>query len=327
MKVLVTGADGMLGSYLVRELLARKHVVRAMIQPGSKSPTLDGLTIERNMGDLLNEKDVHRAVAGCEGVVHCAAVTNLRGDPGLVWRVNLDGTRRVVDACLTHGGKRLVYVGSASSFAFGSKRSPVKDCGEFPEAYRGVAYMESKRRATEMVRNFVCCRGLNAVIVAPTFLVGGYNFRPGSSELVRGFAQGRLRVSPRGGRNFVFAGDVAYAIANALDQGEPGECYLAAGENLTYTEFFAQAARVIKRRAPMATAPNVLVKAMGLGGSLWEFLIGRPVEINFLLTRLSVLSTYYNPGRAVRELSMPQTPIDRAIEESVKGLYQYGLLP
>lgn len=327
MKILVTGADGMLGSYLARELLARKHVVRALIQPGSDSPTLDGLAIERSTGDLLNEQDMHRAAADCEGVIHCAAITNLRADPDFVWRVNFEGTRHVADACLAHKVKRLVYVGSASSFAFGSKQSPAKDCGEFPQAYRGVAYMESKRRATDTVRDYVQNRGLNAIIVAPTFLIGGHNFRPGSSDLLRGFAQGRLRVLPHGGRNFVFAGDVACALANALDQGEPGGCYLAAGENLTYGEFFARAAQIVKRPSPKTAVPNVLVKAVGLGGSLWEFLTGRQVQINYLLTRLSVLSTYYSSERAVKELSMPQTSIEQAIEESVKGLYKYGLLP
>ncbi|NLH47230.1 MAG: NAD-dependent epimerase/dehydratase family protein [Myxococcales bacterium] len=327
MKVLVTGADGMLGSYLVRELLARRHAVRAFVQPGSASPTLDGLPLERVAGDLRADRDVDGAVAGCDAVCHCAAVIDLNAAPALIREVNLEGTRRLVRAARTNRVRRFVFVSSASAFQFGTPDDPAETCGDFPEVYRGVAYAESKRAATDLVRAAVREHGLNAVVVAPTFMIGGFNCRPGSSDLLRAFAAGRLRVSSPGGRNFVFAGDAAVATANALQQGEIGEAYLLAGENLTYTQFLTLAAVPARRRPPLFTLPGALVLAAGTVCTWSEKITGRKLKLNAQLARLSLSFPCYRATRAIRDLDLPQTPIRAAIEESLAGLRAYGLLP
>lgn len=326
MKVLVTGADGMLGSYLVRELLARGHAVRAFVQPGSVAPTLDGLEIERAAGDLCRDQDVSDAVAGCDAVCHCAAITDLNAKPELIREINTEGTRRVVDAVLANGVGRLVFVSSASAFQYGTREAPAETCGDFPEIYRGVVYSESKYAATELVRQAVRERGLDAVIAAPTFMVGGFNCRPGSSDLLCAFAKGRLRVSAPGGRNFVFAGDVACATANALSRGAAGAAYLLAGENLTYTEFLTLASTAARQRPPLATLPGALVTVAGRLGTWSEKITGRPAKLNDTLARLSLTFPCYSPARAVRDLDMPQTPIETAIQQSLAGLRAYGLL-
>jgi dihydroflavonol-4-reductase len=325
-KVLVTGADGMLGSYLVRELLAQGHAVRAFVQPGSQAPTLDGLAIERAIGDLCRDQDVVDAVAGCDAVCHCAAITDLNAKPELIHEINTEGTRRVIDAALAEGVRRLVFVSSASAFQYGTLDAPAETCGDFPEIYRGVVYAESKRAATDLVRQAVRERGLNAVIVVPTFMVGGFNFRPGSSDLLCAFAEGKLRISAPGGRNFVFAGDVAVAIANALTRGASGEAYLAAGENLTYTQFLTLAAPSARQRPPLVTLPGALVIAAGRLGSWSEKITGRPAKLNNIVARLSLTFPCYSPARAVRDLDMPQTPLTQAIDLSLAGLRAYGQL-
>lgn len=94
--VLVTGADGLLGSNLVRELLEQGFSVRVLIQPGSRSPTLKGLPAETITGDLLAEDGaLDHAIKGCDVVFHCAAITNQWAKPEIVFRVNVEGTRRV----------------------------------------------------------------------------------------------------------------------------------------------------------------------------------------------------------------------------------------
>jgi len=326
LKVLVTGADGMLGSYTVHELLERGYAVRALVQPGSESPTLDDLPVERFPGDLLDAEAMRKAVAGCRRVIHSAAVTDLRGNADRIWKINLDGTRHVMDAAEAAGVERVVFVGSASSFQFGTRENPPEECGEFPPEYRGVAYMESKRQAALMVRERVRRGRLNAVVAAPTFLVGGYNFRPGSSALVRGFMLGKLRVASPGGRNFAYAGDVAHGLVNALEQGRAGEFFFLGGENLTYAEFLGKIARVAGRPEPWFTLPEVAVRAVGLGASCFETLTGKQVELNNLIARMSVLSAYYSSAKAIRELDLPQTPIETAIDESIAGLRKYGHL-
>ena len=326
MKAFVTGGDGILGSHLVRALCARGFSVRVLVQPGSSSPTLRGLPIEIVEGDLLEDgQALGEAVRGCGLVFHCAAVTDMWAAPRLVWRVNLEGTEKVLEACSREGVGRLVFVGSASSFAFGTIENPGREDGAFPAAYRGIAYMESKHRASALVREYVDVRGLDAVTVAPTFMLGALDWRPSSGELVRQFITRRLRFVTPGGRNFAYAPDVADAMISAAERGETGRSYICGGHNMRYMDFFTAVARVAGNvEPPRFILPGSLVKAGGVAGSLFERVTGRRAALNAKMAKLSLYGTYYSSDRAVDELGMPQTPIETAIEETLKSLREYG---
>jgi len=297
---LVTGADGLLGSHLVRKLLCQGFAVRAFLHPGSASPTLEGLPVERMAGDLtLDDGRLAEAVRGCAFVFHCAAVTDMWCPDRTVWEVNDGGTRRVVEACLAGGVERLVFTGSASTFQFGPMERPGDEGGPYPAAYRGIAYMESKHRATQRV--------------------------PG--ELIRQFLQRGLRFTSPGGRCFAYAPDVADALVAAARKGRTGECYIAGGHNETYLEFFRRvAAAAGTARPPVANLPGAAVLAAGAAGSLLQRVTGKTVAINRTIARLSLLGTYYSSRKAVEELGMPCAPLGEAIEESIKSLRDYGYI-
>jgi dihydroflavonol-4-reductase len=325
---LVTGGDGLLGSHLVRELLRRGIAARVLVQPGSPSPTLRGLSVDLVPGDLLGAGGiVEEAARGCRYVFHCAAITDLWADPEVVWRVNRDGTKRVLAACARAGAGRLVFTGSASSFRFGTIDRPGDETGDFPAAYRGVPYMESKRRATEDVREAAARGEVDAVIVAPTFLLGDLDSRPSSGELVRQFLARGLRVTSPGGRNFVHAGDVAVAMANAAESGRSGESYIAGAWNLPYREFFAAVARIAGVRPPSWALPGAALTAVGALGSAWGKVTGQRPPLDLRTARLARLGTYYDARKAAAELGMPRTPVDVAIERTIAGLRDFGHLP
>lgn len=327
MKILITGADGLLGSNLVRELLSRGYSVRAVIQPGCKSQTLDNLPIEKVECDLLDDSDgIPDALSGCDAVIHAAAITDMWADPDLTWRVNLDGTKKVLDACVKTGIKKIVFVGSASSFQFGTMEKPGDENAPFPKGYKGFPYMESKFAATELVKEYARKYGLWAVVVCPTFMFGPYDSRPSSGELIRQFIVKRLRVTSPGGRNFVYVGDVAKAAVNALEKGQTGACYILGGENLAYLDFFAKVAKKTGMDPPRIVLPGGIILLVGFLGSLYEKLTGRRALINSRLARNSLYRTFYTPARAIKELDMQKTSIEKAIEESIESLTQYGHL-
>jgi dihydroflavonol-4-reductase len=327
MRAFVTGADGLLGANLVRVLLDSGHQVRALIYPGSPSSALDGLDLEREDGDLLDPAtDLARTMEGCEAVFHCAAVTDLWADADFTWKVNLEGTRRVLDACLAAGVKRLVYVGSASSFAAGTIEDPGDETGPFPEVYRGAPYMESKHQAADLVRRYVRERGLDAVIVTPTFMLGPYDTRPSGGELIRQFLQKDAGVATPGGRNFAYAPHVAKAMLSAYERGRTGETYILGGQNLTYQEFFTRVAKLAGANEPRRVLPRPLIMAAGFAASAIGKLTRRRMIFNRQLASFSVVGAYYRTDKARQELGLEQTTADTAIEESVKGLRQYGHL-
>ena len=324
-QVLVTGADGLLGSNLVRELIGRGFAVRVLIQPGSKSRTLDGLGLEKITGDLLaDDGTLAQAAGGCDAIFHCAAITNMWAKPELVFQVNLEGTRRVLDACVARKIKKLIFVGSASSFQFGSREKPGDEQAPFAPAYKGMPYMESKHQAMNLVKEYVKNKGLDAKIVAPTFMLGGYDFGPSSGELIRQFLKRKLGSVSPGGRNFVYVRDVAKAMVNALEQGRTGEAYILAGENLTYWEFFGKVAKIAGVPAPKRVLPSGVVVLAGLAGSAYGKISGKPAQLNLKMAQMACLGTYYNPAKARSELGLPAAPVEKAIEESLASLKQYG---
>lgn len=327
MQILVTGADGLLGSNLVRELLGQGHAVRVFLQKGSRSTTLSGLDLMKIEGDLLEDGTaLAGSIKGCDAVFHLAAITDPRADSGLTWKVNYEGARRVLDACVEAGVKRLVFTGSASSFQFGTREKPGDETCPFPEAYRGYPYMESKHRAAEMVRDYVRGKGLDAVIVCPTFMIGGYDSRPSSGEMIQQFIVRKPPAVPAGGRSFVCVQDAARAAAAALTRGRRGETYILGGHNLTYVEFFTKVAEVSGLKPPKFKLPAGLILLGGAVGSLYEKVTGRKSLITLPIARLAPMGTYYSSAKAMAELGMVHTPIEQGIREAIAGLKEYGHL-
>ncbi|MBW1811165.1 MAG: NAD-dependent epimerase/dehydratase family protein [Deltaproteobacteria bacterium] len=325
-KVLVIGGDGLLGSHLVRKLIEQDYRVRVFIHPESNSPTLDDLPIERVKGDLLSPNgDVERAIKDCRFVFHLAAVTDLWASPDVTWKVNLEGTRKVLDACLSAKVQRLIFTGSASSFRFGTLARPGDEQGDFPGEYKGIAYMESKHQAMRLVQQYVAGRGLDAVIVAPTFLLGRLDWRPSSGELIRQFLTRKMIFTSPGGRNFAYAPDVADAMVSALTKGKIGQAYIAGGVNLSYLDFFSKVASIEGRvNPPRFVLPGKAILAAGAAASLYGKIFSQKPKLNLTTANLSLFGTYYSAAKSIRELEMPQTDIETAIEESIGSLREFG---
>ena len=332
MTTLVTGADGLLGSHVVRELLAGGERVRALVQPSSSSPTLDGLDLERVTGDLLDPASLHPALDGVERVVHAAALTDQFAPAERHWAVNFDGTRSLTEAVRDVApASRFLLVGSASTLAFGPKDAPGDETGGFPAEYQGVAYMASKHAAMEHVRALVADGELEAVLVAPTFLLGGHDWRPSSGQLLLEYLRRGLPVAPPGGRNFVGAADAAVGVVRALERGMAGDTTLLGGHNLTYEELFTELARASGARPPRAVVPEGAIRAAGVAaeavGGLARGAGRSPGRFNRELAALSTLGCYYDNAKAVRELDLPVSPIGTSLLASLRSLRAYGHLP
>jgi len=327
MKVLVTGPDGLLGSNLVRELLGRGFSVRALIQPKSRSHTLDGLPIERCDGDILDPSSLKEAIRDREVVFHCAALTNL-WPPRAPWitEVNVEGTRNILKAVMNSPVKRLVHVGSASSFGFGPKENPGTEESPYLSGRFHMAYMDSKHTAQEMVRQHAQEGKLDAVIVNPTFMIGPFDSGPSSGELILGFIKRKLPFYPPGGRNFVHARDAAKGMIAALEKGRIGENYILGHQNLSYQEFFSKVASIAGIKPPKLQAPKPLILLAGLAGSAFGTISGRTPLISYMMAKISCLGNYYSPAKAVRELGLPQTPIETAIEDAYRWFKDNGYL-
>lgn len=327
MRVLLTGADGLLGSNVVRELLDRKYIVTVFIEAGKKSITLPESNIKIVYGNILNSEEVSDAVSGNDYVIHCAANTNIwptRSE--IIRQVNVDGTENIIDACLEHNIKRLISVGTANSFASGNLDQLGDENNSYEAFVYNLDYMDSKRLAQDLVLDAVQQKELNAIIVNPTFMIGPYDSKPSSGAMIHAVAHGKVPGFTPGGKNYINVKDVAVGIANGIDHGRNGECYILGNENLTYEEMFNKIGHTINRPSPKRKLPAFIVRAIGRVNSAMARAFNYKPTITYELARLSCEDHYYSSKKAVRELKLPQTPIENGVRECYNWFVSNGYI-
>ena len=327
MKVLVTGADGFLGNNIVRELLTRGFEINAFVQKKSPVTTLDNLPINKIEGDILNPSEVEEAASGCDFIIHAAANTSIWPQRSeIIRKVNYDGTLNVISAALKNKAKRLVAIGTATSFGHGKIDQPGDENSPFKSAKYGLDYIDSKLEAQEAILKSVEQEGLDAVILNPTFMLGPYDTKPSSGALLLALYNGEIPGYTNGGKNFVYVKDVAVAACNALTEGRSGECYLMANENLSYKEFNQMVADELSIKPPSLKIPNVFILFYGFISQMFAKLTNTEPKVSLSVAKLSLITNYFTAAKAVKELDMPQTPIKIAVNEAFDWFRENGYL-
>ena len=328
MKVIVTGPDGVLGSNLVRELIARDHQVSVLLLKGTTSKTLDGLDIKKFYGNILDKDSLNAAFSGHDIVIHCAASTSIypARDP-FINKVNIEGTENVIQAIKDNNIKRLVYVGTANSFGNGSSLEELGDeTNEYTAHKYGLDYMDSKKKAQDLLLDAVKNDGLPALIVNPTFMIGPYDSKPSSGTMVLAIYNGKVPGYTRGGKNYIAVKDAAVAIANALTMGRIGECYILGNENLSYRDAFEKIAQSIGGKAPKLGMGNAGMRAYGSINSFLAKVFRYKPSVTKELAAISCDNFYYSADKARKELQLPSTPMEVAFKECLEWYKENGYL-
>ncbi|MFA7406370.1 MAG: SDR family oxidoreductase [Anaerolineaceae bacterium] len=230
---LITGAAGHIGNVLVRELLSRGEKVRALILPGEDTQSLDGLPVERVEGNVLELDSLRAAMQDVDVVFHLAALVSITKDQeDLVRKVNVDGTRNVIDAVKDARVRKLVYTSSIHALERPPIGTPVNEALNFdPENAAGV-YDRTKAEASLLVKQ-AARDGLDAVILCPTGVIGPYDYRRSEvGELILSFMQKRVTFLIEGAYDFVDVRDVVTGQILARDYAQPGETYILGGERI-----------------------------------------------------------------------------------------------
>jgi len=325
MTIALTGADGFLGSNLSRELLSRGYRIRALVQPGRDTATIDELDLERAPVNILDPESVSQAIEGCDAVIHTAANTSFwPARSPKIWQINLDGTKNVLEACRKHRVKRLVHVGTANTFAAGTKENPGDETRDYDSHDFRMDYMDSKYEAHRLVRSAVGKGDVPAVEVNPTFMWGPYDRVPAGGKMILRVSRKEVPGFAPGGKNCVSVKDVAVATANALTMGNVGESYILGNRNMSYAEIFNAIAGVVGKSVPQRPFPAWLVKLTGMAGSIRGRFTGREPRLSYLMAKISCSNFYYTAAKAVRELQLPQTPVEVAIEEAHDWFLENG---
>ncbi len=328
MRALVTGATGHVGANLCRLLVERGDTVVALYHTESDAlDGLDGVELEPVQGDVLRVETLGAAVDGVDVAFHLAARISIDGDrDGQVHAVNVEGTRNVVAACLGAGVARLVHCSSFHAFTqapydeqLTEERPPVGPSG-FP-------YDRSKAAGEREVMAGIE-RGLPAVILNPTAIVGPHDYRPSlMGEVLLDLYHGRLPSLVPGGSDWVDVRDVCDAAVSAVERGTPGERYLLGGGWTTAGELAALAESITGKRRPRLTTPVWLARAGVPLARLHSRLSGkRPLYTQESLDRLVRSSRCVSHAKATRDLGFEPRPLRTTLEDTYAWFAAAGRL-
>ena len=325
MKILVTGATGFVGSQVAAALVHQGHQVRVLRRKTSGTVALDDLPVEHVYGDILEADAVRMAVAGCDRVFHVAALSSYwRARAADVYRVNVEGTRIVMDACLRAGIARVVHTSSAAAVGVRRDGRPSDETQPLDEREKGFAYAHSKHLAEQEVLRAVKL-GLLAVMVNPSAVIG-----PGDHNLISGsmiveLAKRPLPACPPGGVCMADIDAVVEGHLAAAERGRIGERYILGGENLTYRQITAIISDIVGRRAPAWTIPSWALPPAALAVDAVNRFVARPIVSGDQL-RISAHNAFFDSGKAVTELGYRLLPFRGAAERAYHWYVEHGYL-
>lgn len=319
MKILITGADGMLGASVCREAIGQGYSVRVMVLPNRNTNVLDGLPVEIVTGDLTQIAALEKAVQGCQAVINVAASTSIwPRRQALIWSINFQGVKNLMHVSAQQNIERFIQVGTANSFGHGDPSAPGDETYDFKGSAYKMDYVDSKYEAQRMLLKAHENEGFPAIIINPTYMIGPYDSGPTSGRMILELYKGNLPGYASGYKNFVYSKDVAVGIINALTLGRVGQCYIAGNENLSFEQFFQKACSVRGLPFRLKRVPNGLIFMVGFFNSLWARLIGKPPKLGYHMAQQATMKQCYSPEKARKELRMPATPIEEAILDAVR---------
>ena len=324
MKVLVTGATGFIGGNLARELWGRGHDVRALVRPDSNILTIEDTGIERVSGDILDRASVDRAVAGCEAVFHCAAAyTFWSEDPQMVQRTNVDGTVNVIDSAVAGGVSRVVYTSTVSTIGLPKHGLGDEATSVDPQGLYGH-YKQSKYQAEQQALK-MAEGGAPVVVVNPTAPIGPWDVKPTpTGKMVLDFMRRRIPAYLATGLNMVDVADVVEGHILALERGKTGERYILGNQNMTLKELFIKLSEATGLPAPRLRLPYWLVVGAGyVDRTVSSGLLHREPTIPLEGILASKKPALVSCDKAVKELGLPQSPVDGALKKAVQWFAEH----
>ena len=319
MKSLVTGANGFVGSAVVRCLLAAGHEVRAFVRPGSDQRNLTQLPIETVEGDMRDATSIKRAVIGCDSLFHVAADYRLWvPNPATMYDINVNGTEALILAGAEAGMSRMVYTSSVATLGLNLNGLPADE--ETPSSLGSITghYKRSKFLAEQVVQKLVREYQLPLVIVNPSTPIGPRDIKPTpTGRIVLDTLRGKMPAYVNTGLNIAHVDDIANGHLLAYRHGVQGERYILGGDNMTLLQILQAIDYIISKPSKRRSIPIKLMLP-----------IAHAMEIVAKITKTEPRATvdsihmakkimFFSSAKAARELGYQSRPAVEAIKDAV----------
>jgi dihydroflavonol-4-reductase len=317
-KVLITGANGFLGTNLAR-MLSKKYEVKILVRKNADLKALEGLDLDIYYGNIDDADHLLKAVRGCKYVIHTAGITEQTGISFEQYeQINVNATRLLVQACQECKIEKLIYVSTANTIGPGSMNEPGTELNGFFYFKANSGYINSKYLGQQFILEQVIKKELPAIVVNPTFMLGAYDSKPSSGQLILYGLNKKIIFCPPGGKNFVHIQDVCKGIANAIEIGKTGNCYLLAGENLSYTSFFKMLNKVSGENPLLIRIPAYVLKLAAYFSAFTKMVNNKPQKLTPSAAYMLCQKNYYSGNKSERELGLKYHSVADAINDAYR---------
>lgn len=326
MKALVTGATGIVGNNLVRELLDNNYEVRVLVRPASDTTSLRQLPVECWPGDVLDHKSLVGVADKCAFVFHAAALFAYTGfTQDELDDIAVNGTRNVITAAAHAGAERVVV--TSSTVTLGSTTQPVVQDernifeDRYPPRYT-LSKVRQEKAAFEIAREI----GLDLVVVCPGLTVGSFDFRlsPSNASIVN-YLNDPMRFTFPGGCNIVAARDVAAGHVIAALHGVAGNRYVVGGENLHWRDVHRTISALAGTFGPTYTLNNTSTYLAGATAEMSARIMGKRPSVTRDEATMACRYYWYSSD-AITRLGYAATPCEDALADALAWLIHRSYL-
>ncbi len=316
----LTGATGYLGQSILRQLHVANLSVGAVIRAGSDRSILEsycGWIAEAPLDDV---DALAKAFKKADVVIHSAALIDIRrGNLAMLRKVNVEGTRMVLEACRRAGVRRLIYVGSIESFDLSPLRRPVREDFAFAEGTAILDYGNTKADASRLAVAAGFQGELETVIICPTGIIGPWDYNRGLfTTMLTAYFHRKLPCLIPGGFDFVDVRDVAGAVISAAHKGRSGESYLVSGNYVEICQMFQVLEKISGVKAPRMVLPLTLARLMAVVLEGWAGIFDKKVPLTRGSLKMLSMSVRVSSAKAAEALGFQARAIERTLEDVVK---------
>jgi len=327
-KYLLTGAAGYLGSNISRSLIAQNKSVRALVLKGDPAITNVPAEAEIVSGDLVDPNSVEEFFNVPDGtdiiVIHCASMVTV--SPALsekLYAVNVTGTKNILDACVKHNVKKLVYVSSTGAIPELPHGEVIREVDSFnPEPIVG-GYGKTKAMATQLVLDAVKEQGLDASIVYPSGITGPNDYGNGYfTNFVVDCCYGRMPAGIAGSFNAVDVRDLAEGVIACTEKGRKGEGYIMSNSAVSMRDLFRLVSKFTGARDVNIILPVSVAKVLAAVSSFFSFFTGKPGLLTSFAIYNLARNNLFSCEKAKRELGFRVRPFEETIRDVVLWLHK-----
>ncbi|MCE7061422.1 SDR family NAD(P)-dependent oxidoreductase [Dyadobacter sp. CY343] len=328
MKVLITGATGLVGSAVAKRFLTDNHEVLALVRPNADRSLLKDLDSKMKFieGDILDLGSLEDALIDIDCVIHTAAVVSfVPADQDMMYKVNVEGTANVVNVCLKYQTKKLCFVSSIAAIgrpdprkAEADKEVVLDENHRWENSPENSEYAKTKHLAELEVWRGIA-EGLNAVIVNPTLILGEGDWNKSSTQIFR-YVYKEKPFYTEGLANYVDVQDVAEIIFRLTQSDISGERFLLNAGSISYKNLFHMIADNMHKKRPS------LKVGAGLAGVIWRveavrtFLLGTKPLITKETARSAARKVTYNNEKIKKALHFEFQPIEKTVKRVSESL-------